>query len=207
MNPHRDQRVKNYFDRVAGLYARRSATGLWRRFRVRELRVVFELLEPQRGERILEVGAGAGFYTEYLLEKNVLVEAIDSSVEMVEAMRKRGIDAHQGDAQKFSSDGHGLFDGVLAAGVLEFLAKPMDFFASSQASLKASGRLVILIPRSGVFGLFYQIWHELSSCPVSVRNKASYIEMAASQGFALEKTRRATLISEVLLFRPKPSRD
>src|SRR5215831_16850237 len=55
---------------------------------------VLELLSPQPGERILDLGCGDGVLTKKLLDLGCEVVAIDSSGPQVEAARKLGLEAY-----------------------------------------------------------------------------------------------------------------
>jgi SAM-dependent methyltransferase len=52
-----------------------------------------DLLDPQPGERILDVGCGEGTLTLKIIERGATVLGIDSSPEMIEAARAKGVDA------------------------------------------------------------------------------------------------------------------
>jgi trans-aconitate methyltransferase len=52
-----------------------------------------DLLDPQRGERILDVGCGEGTLTRKIVERGAIVLGIDNSPEMIAAARAAGIDA------------------------------------------------------------------------------------------------------------------
>jgi trans-aconitate methyltransferase len=52
-----------------------------------------DLLDPQPGERILDVGCGDGALTRRIMERGARVLGIDNSPEMVEAARAKGVDA------------------------------------------------------------------------------------------------------------------
>jgi SAM-dependent methyltransferase len=52
-----------------------------------------DLLDPQRGERILDVGCGEGTLTKKIIERGATVLGIDNSPEMVAAARANGVDA------------------------------------------------------------------------------------------------------------------
>jgi SAM-dependent methyltransferase len=52
-----------------------------------------DLLDPQPGERILDVGCGEGTLTKKILERGPTVLGVDNSAEMVAAARAKGIDA------------------------------------------------------------------------------------------------------------------
>jgi SAM-dependent methyltransferase len=52
-----------------------------------------DLLDPQPGERILDIGCGEGTLTRKIVERGASVLGIDSSPEMIAAARAAGIDA------------------------------------------------------------------------------------------------------------------
>ena len=52
-----------------------------------------DLLDPQPGERILDVGCGEGSLTAKIAERGATVLGIDNSPDMIAAARSRGVDA------------------------------------------------------------------------------------------------------------------
>ena len=52
-----------------------------------------DLLDPQPGERIVDVGCGEGTLTKKIIERGATVLGIDNSPEMIAAARAGGIDA------------------------------------------------------------------------------------------------------------------
>jgi SAM-dependent methyltransferase len=52
-----------------------------------------DLLDPQPGERILDIGCGEGTLTKKIAERGATVLGIDSSPDMVSAARANGVDA------------------------------------------------------------------------------------------------------------------
>ena len=52
-----------------------------------------DLLDPQPGERILDIGCGEGTLTRKLIERGAIVLGVDNSQEMIEVARAKGIDA------------------------------------------------------------------------------------------------------------------
>jgi trans-aconitate methyltransferase len=52
-----------------------------------------DLLDPQPGERILDVGCGEGTLTRRIIERGATVLGIDNSPEMIAAARTAGVDA------------------------------------------------------------------------------------------------------------------
>ncbi|MXZ35239.1 MAG: methyltransferase domain-containing protein [Acidobacteria bacterium] len=101
---------------------------------------VIELLEPQPGERVLDLGCGDGALTEKLVDAGCRVVAVDSSPEQVRAARERGIDARVADATALGFDGE--FDAVFSNAVLHWIRDPDAALTAIHRALAPGGRLV-----------------------------------------------------------------
>ena len=101
---------------------------------------VVELLEPRRGERILDLGCGDGMLTQDLIAAGAHVVAIDASAEQVEGARARGIDARVGDGQALDFDHE--FDAVFTNAALHWMTDPDAVIAGVKRALKPGGRFV-----------------------------------------------------------------
>jgi trans-aconitate methyltransferase len=99
-----------------------------------------DLLDPQPGEHILDVGCGDGTLTEKIVERGATVVGIDNSLDMIGAARAKGIDARLMDAAdlKFSeafdavfsnATLHWVLDKERAARAIWFALKPGSRFA------------------------------------------------------------------------------
>src|SRR5436190_1325303 len=80
---------------------------------------VLDLLAPQAGERILDLGCGDGILTEKLVAAGASVVGIDSSIDMVEAARGRGLDARVCDAAQLPLTAE--FDAVFSNAALHWM--------------------------------------------------------------------------------------
>lgn len=107
---------------------------------------VVELLSPQPGERILDLGCGDGRLTAKLAERGCGVVGIDSSLAMVAAAKSLGVNAHlmDGHTLPFTSE----FDAVFSNAALHWMTPPEDVIAGVWRALKPGGRFV------GEFGGF-----------------------------------------------------
>src|ERR1700733_8949220 len=86
-------------------------------------------LQPRAGDRVLDLGCGDGFLTQRIGESGAIVVGVDSSPQMIEAAKERGVDARliNGEALPF----HGEFDAVFSNHALHWLG---DHTPSSKES-------------------------------------------------------------------------
>lgn len=101
---------------------------------------VMDLLAPQSGERILDLGCGHGKLTEKLVACGANVLAVDASPEQVEGARERGLDAHVADAAKLTFQGE--FDAVFSNAVLHWVKDAGAAIAGVKRALVPGGRFV-----------------------------------------------------------------
>lgn len=101
---------------------------------------VVELLAPQPGERILDLGCGDGALTVRLVALGCQVVGVDSSDAQVAAAHKLGLDARVVDAQRlpFNSE----FDAVFSNAALHWMRRPDAVLAGVHRALRPGGRFV-----------------------------------------------------------------
>lgn len=101
---------------------------------------VLDLLAPQPGERILDLGCGDGALTEKLLAAGAAVVAVDSSSEQVAGARARGLDARvmRGEALEFEQ----VFDAVFSNAALHWMKDADAVLKGVARALKPGGRFV-----------------------------------------------------------------
>jgi trans-aconitate methyltransferase len=103
-------------------------------------KAVVDLLAPQAGERILDLGCGDGALSVKLVEYGCEVIGIDTSPGMVAAAKSLGLNAHvkDGEALDFNSE----FDAVFSNAALHWMKKPERVIAGVWRALKPGGRFV-----------------------------------------------------------------
>jgi SAM-dependent methyltransferase len=101
---------------------------------------VLELLDPQPGERILDLGCGDGVLTEKIVAAGAEVVGVDASEDMIEAAKARGLDAQVMDGQALTFDR--AFDAVFSNAALHWMLEPEAVARSVYRALRPGGRFV-----------------------------------------------------------------
>ena len=99
-----------------------------------------ETLQPQAGERILDLGCGDGFLTRKLAESGATLVGVDASLQMVAAAKERGVDARcvSGEALSFDQE----FDAVFSNAALHWMIDQDAVLQGVYRALKPGGRFV-----------------------------------------------------------------
>ncbi|WP_420347260.1 class I SAM-dependent methyltransferase [Pelagibius sp.] len=101
---------------------------------------LLDLLQPAKGERVLDLGCGEGALTAKIAAAGAAVVGIDSSPEQVAAARARGLDARVMNAEALTFEAE--FDAVLSNAALHWMRNPDAVLHGVAAALKPGGRLV-----------------------------------------------------------------
>jgi len=101
---------------------------------------VLELLNPKRGEVILDLGCGDGALTSDIAKTGANVHGVDSSQSMIEAARQRGLSAEvmSGDKLSFNAE----FDAVFSNAALHWMTNVTSVLSGVAKALKPNGRFV-----------------------------------------------------------------
>ncbi|MES1188618.1 MAG: methyltransferase domain-containing protein [Myxococcales bacterium] len=103
---------------------------------------LLELLAPQPGEQVLDLGCGTGDLTRQIADRGALVVGVDASSEMVgEARRKHpGLDFSLGDGQELRFDGE--FTAVFSNAALHWMPRADAVAEGVARALRSRGRFV-----------------------------------------------------------------
>jgi trans-aconitate methyltransferase len=101
---------------------------------------VLELLAPQPGERVLDLGCGDGALTEKIVAAGCSVVGVDGSAAQVEAARERGLDARVMDGHALEFEGE--FDAVFSNAAMHWMKRPDAVIAGVRRALRPVGRFV-----------------------------------------------------------------
>jgi len=102
---------------------------------------LIDWLNPQPGERVLDVGCGDGVLSLQIAERGAQVHGVDSSPALVEAARQRGVDAVVGDGQAIEETGR--YDAVFSNAALHWMSRdPRAVLDGVAWALVPGGRFV-----------------------------------------------------------------
>jgi trans-aconitate methyltransferase len=101
---------------------------------------VLDLLAPQPGERILDLGCGDGALTKTLRDLGGRVTGVDSSEEQIAAAAALGLDVKVADAQRLAFTDE--FDAVFSNAALHWMKDPDAVIAGVWRALRPGGRFV-----------------------------------------------------------------
>lgn len=102
---------------------------------------LLDWLQPQAGERVLDLGCGDGALTEKIAATGAQVTGADASPELVAAAQARGLDARVVDGHAL--DFEATFDAVFSNAALHWMKRDPDaVIAGVHRALKPGGRFV-----------------------------------------------------------------
>jgi trans-aconitate methyltransferase len=102
---------------------------------------LIDLLDPQPGERILDLGCGTGELTDAIAQRGATAVGLDADKHMLDRARARfpSIEFVQGDGHDFSL---GEFDAVFSNAALHWLTRPQSVTSAVRTALRTGGRFV-----------------------------------------------------------------
>ncbi|MFQ6548360.1 class I SAM-dependent methyltransferase [Aestuariibius sp. 2305UL40-4] len=162
---------------------------------------VLALLDPQPGERILDVGCGNGTLTARLVESGATVTGLEPDPDLAAATRARSIQVLSQDAHE--PFGEATYDAVFSNAALHWMRNPERVIANAHRALRPGGRFVA---EQGGFGNVASI-----SVAISAALEARDLPIAEPWDFPSPMLQRKrleaagfTVVSVDLIPRPTP---
>jgi ArsR family transcriptional regulator len=157
----RRRRSREYFSSVAGQWDQVRADLFGARI---DLHLALALIDPSA--TVGDLGCGSGHFTELLAPHVARVIAVDGSVEMSDAARRRladrtNVDVRHGDLEQLPIE-DGTLDLAVLALVLHYVSEPERVVVEARRVLKPSGRLIVIdmLPheREDLVATMGQVW-------------------------------------------------
>lgn len=152
-----------------------------------------EMLAPQAGERILDLGCGDGVLTAALAAAGAIVTGVDASPEQVAAARARGLDARVADGCHLPFAGE--FDAVFSNAALHWMPDQDAVLLGVHRSLKPGGRFIaemgghgnVAAIRTALAAVLHR--HGVATIPTPwyFPTAAAYAERLTRHGFTVER--------------------
>jgi glycosyltransferase involved in cell wall biosynthesis len=154
-----------------------------------------ELLRPNLGDRILELGAGIGTLSSHLMGRRLRYVATERDPLYLHALRNRFLRTPNVSVREFDPDQpvpgdlRGPFDTVLCVNLLEYLDTPV-FLRAVFEWTAPGGTLIALVPQGRALegSLDRTLGHKRRYNAAQVR------ELLSGYGFAVERTRQLNKI-------------
>ncbi len=160
------------------------------------------VLEPQAGERILDLGCGTGHLTQKIAATGAHVVGIDSSPEMIEQARKAypDIEFLVADARDFSFPYR--FDAVFSNATLHWIPEAEQVVERVSTALRPGGRLVAEFGGKGNVASIVSALQEAMVELTGVAVEAGWYYPSIGQYTPLLEKHGLTVQSAVLFDRP-----
>ena len=114
------------------------------------LGVILNTLNPQKNERILDVGCNRGFYVKHIEDYTKMIIGIDISPEVIKnAITKK---VRIGDAENLDFEDN-IFDKIYSLNTIEHLSDPKRFLSETVRVLKPGGTMLIIYPWEPIRGI------------------------------------------------------
>jgi SAM-dependent methyltransferase len=140
------------------------------------------LLGDIAGLDVLELGAGAGFYTRELTRRGARqVWAVDISSAMLAALPADRITPVLGDAATIRLDRRCQV--LLSTGMLEFVDDPVAVLANAAHHAEAGARFVILAPQASILGRLYRGFHRSHNIDIRLFDQSWFATFAPRSGW------------------------
>jgi ubiquinone/menaquinone biosynthesis C-methylase UbiE len=141
-----------------------------------------------KGQRVLDLGCGTGFYTRLFLDDGAAhVVAVDSSEAMISGLPDDNVTAVMAEVTDAPLDER--FNRILCAGLLEFVPKPEKILKSVRRHANSGCRLVCLVPPENAAGRLYRLFHRRHGFTINLFEPGALAAQAARAGWGMEETR------------------
>ena len=154
------------------------------------------LAKPSKGQRLLDIGCGNGFFLLLAREAGWLVQGVDLDPVAVASARQQGLNVSEGTVNLLESE-ESCFDAITLSHVIEHAHQPRCLLKAVHRLLKPGGVLYIDTPNINSVGadFFGRNWRGLEvPRHLVIFNPDSLTRMLAETGFDEVSFRRRTAV-------------
>jgi 2-polyprenyl-3-methyl-5-hydroxy-6-metoxy-1,4-benzoquinol methylase len=187
----------SYFAAQARNYDTRLKKGILGRVRNSEMKAIMKALDSQKGESILDIPCGSGFYADYMRAAGATVYGVDISHEMIEVFTQKGYLGEVGNLESLNLKRK--FDKVLSAGGFEFCKHHRQIVDNLIAHVKDDGIIVIFFSGNNFFGVLYKLYHLIShNINAVIFSKKRIISLCTRQNIIIQDIKSCGLYGYVV---------
>jgi 2-polyprenyl-3-methyl-5-hydroxy-6-metoxy-1,4-benzoquinol methylase len=190
-----------YYKEHAREYNQYAARGWLKELRVRERSLILQFADfKHAGKTMIDVGCGGGFYSMAAKRAGMKVCAVDAVPAMLENLKGKVDEIRLLGIESIRLEKS--FDLVLCAGVLDFVKNPERSFKNLCNLVSPQGKLVILVPKTGLCGIFYRLEKKTSGINVNLYTSQWLVQNADRNRFSIEQMKSPLPFNLAAVFRP-----
>jgi ubiquinone/menaquinone biosynthesis C-methylase UbiE len=189
-------REREYYDKVAKKYSRMISSGIGAALKRNERDCLMRLLSPRRGQSVLDVGCGSGFYANLIRNTGAEVFCVDISPEMVSVVRSAGMKAEVHDVESLNLEKR--FDKILCAGPLEFCRQPSRALENLRCHLSREGCIVLSVLSVSVMGFAYWLYHMSHGLRINLFSLSRIAHLLEQADFTIEAVEKPSSFMYVI---------
>ena len=176
--------ISEYFSKKAFFYNKNSKSIPWKYIRSNELKNFRKILSKKKFKDGLDLGSGAGFYTNILKKKCKKIYAVDYSRKMLKSIKDKKILKIQGNASNIRLNKR--YDVLICMGVFEFNKNYEKIFETIKQHSHKTTEIIILIPYKNLFSYFYYFFHKLNGIELNIYSNKD-IDAKVKKNFIIKK--------------------
>lgn len=116
-------------------------------------------------EKVLEVGAGDGFFLNLLKKKGIDARGLELNPRAVSEANEKGLKMDDETIQHHAAHHPGEYDVVCSFQVLEHIYDVREYLLACIAALKVGGKLILGVPNNNPYLYKHDEWHTLNLPP------------------------------------------
>jgi SAM-dependent methyltransferase len=168
------------------------------------------------GSRVLDLGCGRGEFLQLLKQRGVDGLGVDADLEMVNAVKEKGLNAEHVHVHEFLTQHPEEFDGIFAAHLIEHLRAEQfaELARLAVRGLRPGGRLILVTPNPHNLSMqLHDFWTDLQHVrfytPDIVRwvvHEAGLQDIEVGENARYRSDPRSDSFGEVLGLSPRPAK-